>query len=649
MKLNIYKPASAIKKQKGLPMRNSHTTSFIEYYLNLKSEPYFAIMLKGAWGTGKTWFIENVIKDYSDKNIKFKYIKVSLYGMTSIKQIEEEFFRQLHPVLSSKAYILGANILKGALKATVKVDLDHNGSNETTFNAQIPDINIKDFARTPEDFVLIFDDIERSSISLKDLFGYINHFVEVNGYKAILIANEEEILKSNNVPSKEDYIRFKEKLIGKTFDIESDFESACNEFMKEITHMTIRDTIKDDLKSISNIYCDAGYNNLRHVRQFFLDFDRACLNLDTKHIENAEFLKTFCHQLMIFSIEYRAGSLTRDDFTEIGKDTFQFLTNPEKPKSEYQKIKSKHSTLSLSETLLTGEQWRDIICDGKIGRETLAEALNSSKFFLSLNSAPWEFLWNWYTLDEDTLFEKHAETKKYLAETKFSHLGEILMISSILFNLIDKNITNDDIDEIEKISYAKIIEYYNGMSSYEVIKTKNDIIYNDFSSYRGLGYLNTEGKNFKNLISTVKSIQQSRAAEALPDLANEFINQIRKGDTSLLSELSATNSNELNIYQKEFLSYIKPETFMECYINMNPNMRLKINSRMKARYGNELFRSSLTSEKEWLESLNTLAENFITNSESKFDKYHIDIFRQYIVGYSLELFTSDDTPSDPSH
>ncbi|MBN6378960.1 NTPase KAP, partial [Escherichia coli] len=97
-------------------MNNTYIKDYIEYYLSLTTEPQYAIMLKGAWGSGKTWFIEQVLEEYKQKNSEFKFLKVSLYGVNSIKQIEDEFYRQLHPVLSNKALIFGANVLKNTLK-----------------------------------------------------------------------------------------------------------------------------------------------------------------------------------------------------------------------------------------------------------------------------------------------------------------------------------------------------------------------------------------------------------------------------------------------------------------------------------------------------------------------------------------------------
>lgn len=93
-------------------MNNMHTKEYINYYLSLTTEPQYAIMPKGAWGSGKTWFVERVLEEYKQAHTEFKFLKVSLYGINSIEQIEDEFYRQLHPVLSNKALIFGANVLK---------------------------------------------------------------------------------------------------------------------------------------------------------------------------------------------------------------------------------------------------------------------------------------------------------------------------------------------------------------------------------------------------------------------------------------------------------------------------------------------------------------------------------------------------------
>ena len=118
--------------------------------------------------------------------------------------------------------------------------------------------------------VYILDDLERSDIPLKELLGWINQVVEIEKMKVILIANEEKLLieqseiseiedneknnkDSNRQPDnvnqgnvidrnkqavdpeilKKSYLykEFKEKVIGKTFKIHSNFEAVVNYFL----------------------------------------------------------------------------------------------------------------------------------------------------------------------------------------------------------------------------------------------------------------------------------------------------------------------------------------------------------------------------------------------------------------------------------
>ena len=59
-------------------------------------------MLKGNWGSGKTFFINKWIEDYKKglgKEIILEPIYVSLYGLKDTTQITTEIDRKLHPIL----------------------------------------------------------------------------------------------------------------------------------------------------------------------------------------------------------------------------------------------------------------------------------------------------------------------------------------------------------------------------------------------------------------------------------------------------------------------------------------------------------------------------------------------------------------------
>ena len=94
-------------------MSNEHISQFLNYYIKL-SNPQYAVLLKGKWGSGKTHFINDYKKQLDEK--KQKYIYVSLYGVTSYDEIETKFLETIHPRLYNKKTIFAGKIAKQLLK-----------------------------------------------------------------------------------------------------------------------------------------------------------------------------------------------------------------------------------------------------------------------------------------------------------------------------------------------------------------------------------------------------------------------------------------------------------------------------------------------------------------------------------------------------
>jgi tRNA A37 threonylcarbamoyladenosine biosynthesis protein TsaE len=74
---------------------NSHVEEYLNYYCDLPHSPGFAVLLKGQWGAGKTWFVRRYCEKLKDKKQQSLY--VSLYGMTNIYEIEDAFFSSYTP------------------------------------------------------------------------------------------------------------------------------------------------------------------------------------------------------------------------------------------------------------------------------------------------------------------------------------------------------------------------------------------------------------------------------------------------------------------------------------------------------------------------------------------------------------------------
>lgn len=156
-------------------------------------------------GCGKTHFIEDFIRNNTSDDVRTLYI--SLFGLKSSRDIDNRILSSFYPALESKpAKLIGA-LLKAA-SATISLDLDGSGTDETKIKADSKEINLYNLLiADKKDFILILDDFERTDIKVPELLGYIYNAVLSCKIKTIVIANEEEIPDENKLA----YSRFKEK------------------------------------------------------------------------------------------------------------------------------------------------------------------------------------------------------------------------------------------------------------------------------------------------------------------------------------------------------------------------------------------------------------------------------------------------------
>ncbi|WP_195972421.1 P-loop NTPase fold protein [Clostridium thermobutyricum] len=220
-----------------------------------------AILIDGEWGTGKTYFIENkVIKELQDKGQKVIYI--SLYGMTSILDIEKELLINTIPLLKTgkKVPKFIWELLSCGINLKTGINLDDYAQKfeEAFLNSN------HEYTR----YVIIFDDLERCNIPINSVLGYINKLVEHEKQKVIIIANEKELNKNNFNENKElKYINayeiFKDNIKENGYDEKKNLynKEALDELVKEIYfNNDYYDEVKEKL-----IYQTIKYNPNKHA------------------------------------------------------------------------------------------------------------------------------------------------------------------------------------------------------------------------------------------------------------------------------------------------------------------------------------------------------------------------------------------------
>ncbi|WP_298146190.1 P-loop NTPase fold protein [uncultured Acinetobacter sp.] len=150
---------------------NQHIEEYLDYYFDGEKNFEYAVLLNGAWGSGKTWFVKKYLEKKQDGKRKICY--VSLNGIAKISMIDEAIFKSIHPILGSKGAKLVGQLGKGLLKATLKVDLDGDSKPDVSVNATLPSLNLPDYLQIDEKFILVFDDLERCELKKEEVLGYI--------------------------------------------------------------------------------------------------------------------------------------------------------------------------------------------------------------------------------------------------------------------------------------------------------------------------------------------------------------------------------------------------------------------------------------------------------------------------------------------
>lgn len=319
----------------------------------------YAIMINGEWGSGKTYFWNNKIRNKIDSltfnGKKYTTIYMSLYGISNLEDISKKIFIETTQLMDKgiKKY-MAANDKKTIPEyAKTGLDMAH------FFGAkQVKDqMDYSQFFAT-DDKVLCFDDLERANVDVIDILGYINNFVEHDHIKTIIICNEKELatkLKSSNLEMKtfiatylldkegsllkadkpmvekigekieyvfdkaNDYERIKEKLIGETFEYAPKFSYIINGLlMRYESNPDLIRFLREHTNLITNTFIKSGTRNLRILKHALNDFQKI-YEIVNKFYPNTNLrvLQTMLIFTIAVSFEIKAGKITKDKFVNI--------------------------------------------------------------------------------------------------------------------------------------------------------------------------------------------------------------------------------------------------------------------------------------------------------------------------------------------
>ena len=333
----------------------------VESILNYVRADYtdYAIMINGEWGSGKTYFwnnkVKNKIESLSINGRKYTTIYMSLYGISNLEDISKKIFIETTQLMDKNLKKYMDSHEKSVMPEYAKTGLNMANFFGVTQNSD--KIDYASFFAT-DDKILCFDDLERANVDVIDILGYINNFVEHDHIKTIIICNEKELatkLKNSNLEMKtfiatyildregglldsdkpmierirekieyvfdkaNDYERIKEKLIGETFEYAPKFNYIIDGLlMRYYTKPELMNFLREHTSLITSTFVKSGTRNLRILKHALNDFCKVYETVN-KYYPNTKvrILQTMLIFTIAVSFEIKAGKITKDKFVTI--------------------------------------------------------------------------------------------------------------------------------------------------------------------------------------------------------------------------------------------------------------------------------------------------------------------------------------------
>ena len=319
----------------------------------------YAIMINGEWGSGKTHFwnnkIRNKIESMQLNGKRYTTIYMSLYGISNLEDISKKIFMETTQLMDKNLRKFMTSKGQETIPEYAKTGIDMANFFGVTQSSN--KLDYTDFFAT-DDKVLCFDDLERANVDVIDILGYINNFVEHDHIKTIIICNEKELatkLKSSNLEMKtfiatylldkqnelnksdkpmvekiqdkiehvfdkaNDYERIKEKLIGETFEYAPKFDYIINGIlMRYENNKDLIRFLRANTKLIINTFHRSGTRNLRILKHALNDFKKVYEMVNKTYPNtNNRIMQTMLIFTIAVSFEIKAGKITKEKFTNI--------------------------------------------------------------------------------------------------------------------------------------------------------------------------------------------------------------------------------------------------------------------------------------------------------------------------------------------
>lgn len=578
-----------------LGISHKEAKNYLESYLARKSDQGMAVLIDGHWGAGKTWFVTSFFEERRRRLSKSRgegqapdYLYASFFGAPDEAAVADQFLSQLYPALNSKlgkvlgtaAFRLGSALFKSTSQIDNPIESSDVGA-------------LREWAAHPGDRIVVFDDLERAGISVERALALINGYVERDGIRVIVIANELEI-------KSEKYRSWKEKVIGKTLFVCADADEVLMSIAREIPSGAVKSYLTSHRVKIADIVRASKYPNYRSVKNLISDVHRVVLQLDGELAASSVVVESLVRFSVGIGAEFRAGTLAAAEI--LGQARLYVAAQDTVEKSrmkEVQEIYSKYENLGASECIVPANFLIDLWSTGKLQSQAIHDALRTDPRVVGeAATPPWRRLWTLWDLGRSSYERARKDALELLKENGVTIEGEILHIVGAALQVEDfgADFFPDESALDWLRSYLQREEVRSKLTGTSIYDRRGSS-----SSYAGLGFTGYDLPAFEDarklITAALLEIDEERKLARL----DEYVERLRCGDYEPIS-LSG-NWNE-SIPFGAWLHLLDPKVFVSVLIEDGRIIR-GLSTRMTARYESDSF-GGLQKEWAWLRQVRAL-------------------------------------------
>jgi hypothetical protein len=578
---------------------------YINFYKNQKN-PGYAVLVTGEWGSGKTYQIKNTLN--ADE-----YYYISLFDLTSVEDIYASVFYKMSPI---KAFTKGA--AEGLSDSSLAIDTATFGLGKLI--GKIANAVIKEDVKN--DRVIVFDDIERCAVPINAILGVINKYIEHHNCNVIAIAHDEKI--------KDTFDESKEKVIGQTLKIEPNINEIFDYFIAADTSIEIHESIKN---AILSTFIASNCRSMRILKHTLKDNSRLFECIETKYINNEVAMCEIFTFFTALSIAYRYGKLKESDMLSRSATSIKYYINKNKEGAvipaivQLNEIYKKNGILiDLSRNILQDETIINCFVKGHYDKNEISKDIEANEKFNPGKTEPWLNLINFDRHTADEVRDAICEIDKQLNALSVVEEGKILHIFNLKLLMVKIGVYPLNYDDI----YKEFCRYLNKLLLNDLVGPYDPD--SRFSNFRdssfGHGYwIEKEYQKIsKKMFSFAEHIKKKAQQKKFPQYKDEIITALKNTPLEFKKLVSSGYVGEGKYAYIEIMKYIKPQDFVEAWLNCHISHWQSICEGLDARYATGMLHNQLSGERKWIRRVNYLLMHR-AKKYSGFDRLRIERLR----------------------